>query len=280
MARDGDSPEERSVRRLFIPGSLANTVTLTGSDAHHLGYTLRARVGERCVVVDAERQVAAMEIVGFTADTVTLRLVEKLAADTEPPIRLTLVVCLLKSDNMEFVVQKAVELGATKVQPLESENCVARYDEKKAAARRERWQRIADEAAKQCGRTALLTVAPILPFGEWITARPAEDGAAFFCYEKEQDATLGAFLSGTQSDAYTALIGPEWGFAPAESEAAIRAGVAAVTLGPRILRAETAAVAAMTIVQHVKGDLGNMPSPLGALCAGVQWTPREVAAEG
>ena len=70
------------MRRLFLPGKLADTVTLTGSDAHHLGYTLRARVGERCVVVDAERAVASMEIVGFTADTVTLRLVERLAALT------------------------------------------------------------------------------------------------------------------------------------------------------------------------------------------------------
>ena len=147
------------MRRLFLPGKLADTVTLTGSDAHHLGYTLRARVGERCVVVDAERAVASMEIVGFTADTVTLRLVERLAADTESPIRLTLAVCLLKSDKMDFVVQKAVELGAAKVQPLESENCVARYDGKKAEVRRERWQRIADEAVKQCGRTALLEVA-------------------------------------------------------------------------------------------------------------------------
>ena len=99
------------MRRLFIPGKLADTVTLSGNDAHHLGYTLRARVGERCVVVDSERQIASMEITGFTADTVTLRLVERLEADTEPPIRLTLAVCLLKADKMDFVVQKAVELN-------------------------------------------------------------------------------------------------------------------------------------------------------------------------
>ena len=257
MACDGDPQEGRGVRRLFLPGKLADTVTLTGSDAHHLGYTLRARVGERCVVVDAERAVASMEIVGFTADTVTLRLVERLAADTESPIRLTLAVCLLKSDKMEFVVQKAVELGAAKVQPLESENCVARYDGKKAEARRERWQRIADEAAKQCGRTALLEVAPILPFGEWLAARSEEGGAAFFCYEAEERKTLGAWLAETQDEAFTAVIGPEGGFSPVEAEQAKAADFAAVTLGPRILRAETAAVAALAIVQHVKGDLGN-----------------------
>lgn len=257
MARDGDSPEERSVRRLFIPGKLADTVTLSGNDAHHLGYTLRARVGERCVVVDSERQIASMEITGFTADTITLRLVERLEADTEPPIRLTLAVCLLKSDKMEFVVQKAVELGAAKVQPIESENCVARYDGKKVEARRERWQRIADEAAKQCGRTALLTVTPILSLGDWLTKRPPEDGAAFFCYEAEEKNTLGVWLAGQNGDAYTALIGPEGGFTPAEAKQAKAAGVFAVTLGPRILRAETAAVATLAIVQHIKGDLGN-----------------------
>jgi len=245
------------VRRLFIPEKLADTVTLSGSDAHHLGYTLRARVGERYVVVDSERQIASMEIAGFTADTVTLRLVERLEADTDSPIRLTLAVCLLKSDKMEFVVQKAVELGAAKVQPVESENCVARYDGKKAEARRERWQRIADEAAKQCGRTALLTVAPILSLGDWLTNRPPEDGAAFFCYEAEEKNTLGTWLADQNAKAYTALIGPEGGFTPAEAEQAKAVGVAVVTLGPRILRAETAAVAALAIVQHIKGDLGN-----------------------
>lgn len=245
------------MRRLFIPGRLADTVTLSGSDAHHLGYTLRARVGERCVVVDPERQVASMEIAGFTADTVTLRLVKKLEADTESPIRLTLAICLLKSDKMDFVVQKAVELGVVKVQPVESENCVARYDEKKAEARRKRWQRIADEAAKQCGRTALLTVAPILTFDEWITKRPSEDGAAFFCYEAEKKDALGAWLAKQNAEACTALIGPEGGFTPAEAEQAKAAGIAAVTLGPRILRAETAAIATLAVVQHIKGDLGN-----------------------
>ena len=251
------------MRRLFIPGKLADTVTLSGSDAHHLGYTLRARVGERYVVVDSERQIASMEIAGFTADTVTLRLVERLEADTDSPIRLTLAVCLLKSDKMEFVVQKAVELGAAKVQPIESENCVARYDGKKAEARRERWQRIADEAAKQCGRTALLTVSPIFSFDEWIKKRPTEDDAAFFCYEAEEKNTLGAWLAEQDKGAYTALIGPEGGFTPAEAKQAKAAGIAAVTLGPRILRAETAAVATMAIVQHIKGDLGNAKRPKG-----------------
>ncbi len=245
------------MRRLFISGKLADTVTLNGSDAHHVGYTLRSRVGERIVVVDEARQVAVMEVTGFTADTVTLRLAERIEADTESPVRLTLAMCLPKSDKMDFIVQKAVELGAVRVRPLESENCVARYDGKKAEARRERWQRIADEAAKQCGRTALLEVSPISPLSVWISHRAPEDGAAFFCYESEGETGLGDWLEGRTDEAYTALIGPEGGFSPAEAEAAKKAGLTAVTLGPRILRAETAAMATLAILQHIKGDLGN-----------------------
>lgn len=252
------------MRRLFIPGLLSETVTLTGGDARHLGYTLRARAGERCVVVDAARAAASMEITGFTRDTVTLRLVERLAADTEPSVRVTLAMCLPKADKMDFIVQKAVELGASRVQPLASARSVVRYDEKKSAARREKWQRVADEAAKQCARSALLEVEPIRPLSAWLSARRAEDGAAFFCCERETRRTLGDWLRRAAGADYTALVGPEGGFSEEEAEAARRAGLAPVTLGPRILRAETAALAALAVVQYEKGDLGARRGGEGA----------------
>ena len=94
--------------------------------------------------------------------------------------------------------------------------------------------------------------------GDWLTKRPPEDGAAFFCYEAEEKNTLGAWLAEQNGDSYTALIGPEGGFTPAEAEQAKAAGVFAVTLGPRILRAETAAIATLAVVQHIKGDLGRV----------------------
>ena len=247
------------MRRFFLPGTLEETVTLTGADAHHLGFTLRARAGDRVIVVDAARQVAVMEAAAFTADTVTLRLVERLRADTEPPVALTLAMCLPKGDKMDFIVQKAVELGATAVQPLAAANCVVRYDAKKAAARREKWQRVADEAAKQCGRTALLAVAPVRPLAAWLEeiAAAGAAGRVFMAYERETERPLKEWLRRTAPDDITALVGPEGGFAPAEAERARALGVATVSLGPRVLRAETAAVAVLAIAQYERGDLGG-----------------------
>ena len=99
------------MRRLFYKGILADTIEIGGADAHHLMHVMRAKPGQEVIVVDDENQVARMEMTAFTSDTVTMKLVERLNADTESPIRLVLAVCLLKADKMDFVVQKAVELA-------------------------------------------------------------------------------------------------------------------------------------------------------------------------
>ncbi|MGP1366974.1 MAG: 16S rRNA (uracil(1498)-N(3))-methyltransferase [Schwartzia sp. (in: firmicutes)] len=243
------------MRRLFLPGSISDVVCLTGQDAHHVGYTLRAKVGDLIVAVGEDRQVAEMEVTAFTKDTVTLRRRAFLAAYTEPPVDAGLAVCLLKGDKMSFVVQKAVELGAAFIQPLRSENCVVRYDEKKSAARCERWQRVAEEAAKQCGRTMIPTVEPIRDLTAWLADVSPEAGL-FLLYEREQHSSLRTWLKSQAGGCYTALIGPEGGFTPEEASVAQAAGAVSVTMGPRILRAETAALAALAAVMYEKGDWG------------------------
>ena len=244
------------MRRLFLPGPILDTVCLTGSDAHHVGYTLRAKAGDILVAVGADRQVAEMEVVSFTKDTVTLRRRAFLAADTEPPVEVGLGICLLKGEKMDFVVQKAVELGVAFIQPLRSENCVVRYDENKGATRRERWQRVAEEAAKQCGRTMVPTVEPIRALKEWLMNFPLEAGL-FLLYEREERASLRSWLRSQEGRRYIALVGPEGGFTPEEAATAQAAGAVSVTLGPRILRAETAALAALAAVMYEKGDWGT-----------------------
>lgn len=270
------------MRRLFYKGALADTIEITGSDAHHLMHVMRAKAGDEVVVVDDSGAVARMAMVAFSETAVTLELRERLAADTESSLELVIAQCLLKADKMDFVVQKAVELGATGVMPIASTNCVVRYDAKKAAARRDRWQKIADEAAKQCGRTALLTVAPVTTMADFIAAQscvssadvngPATSTATseadaktfsdrpalIFCYENETNESIKTVLQalktrGTQK--IIVVIGPEGGFTLAEAEALVGAGAHSVTLGRRILRAETAAVAALTVVQYESGDL-------------------------
>ncbi len=245
------------MRRLFYKGTLAAVIEITGDDAHHLMHVMRAKEGQEVIVVDAENQVARMAMSAFREGAVTLTLQERLAADTESPIALVLAQCLLKADKMDLVVQKAVELGAVGVIPVRSQNCVVRYDAKKAAARRGRWQKIADEAAKQCGRTALLSVAAVTDLNDFLqqNAASAETELIFF-YENEQDQTVKSYLSQVQAKRIVLLVGPEGGFSLDEAAAVAAASGHSVTLGPRILRAETAALTALAVVQYEKGDLG------------------------
>ena len=245
------------MRRLFYKGLLQDTIEITGADAHHLMHVMRARPGQEIIVVDDENQVARMEMTAFCETAVTLTLRERLAADTESPIQLVLAQCLLKADKMDFVVQKAVELGAVGVVPVRSQNCVVRYDAKKAAGRRDRWQKIADEAAKQCGRTALLSVEPVTDIEDFLQQEAANaDTELIFCYENEQDQTVKDYLSQVTAKRIVLLIGPEGGFSLDVAAAVAEAGGHSVTLGPRILRAETAALAALAVAQYAKGDLG------------------------
>jgi 16S rRNA (uracil1498-N3)-methyltransferase len=158
-------------------------------------------------------------------------------------LELTLVQCLLKSDKMDWIVQKAVELGTNKIQPLASRNCVAQYDGKKAKQRQERWQKIADEAAKQCGRTKLLQVEPIMGIKELLAKSGfGEDNPLYFCYENEEQKTIKEALTDSQAGKATVIIGPEGGFSDKEVALCVEKGCEMVSLGRRILRAETAAI--------------------------------------
>ncbi len=245
------------MRRLFYKGILKDTIEIKGTDAHHLLHVLRAKEGQELLVVDDENRTARMRMTAFSSDTVTLSLVEVLELDTESPIEISLAQCLLKADKMDFVVQKAVELGVKRILPIESRNCVVRYDDKKKEARRQRWQRVADEAAKQCGRSALAEVFGIVELAEFLAGiDSSDDMELLFCYENEVQHSMKEYLRQSSARHICLLIGPEGGFNPEEAELVEKAGGASVTMGPRILRAETAALAAISAVQYEKGDLG------------------------
>lgn len=249
------------MRRLFLTESLADEIAITGPDAHHLMHVLRARAGQHFLVVDAEGHMAEAEITAFSEKQVRMRRVADIEANTDSPVELVLAQCLPKADKMDFIVQKAVELGAVSVQPLRSANCVVKYDEAKAAARVGKWQKIADEAAKQCGRTRLLTVEPVRDLKVWLQGALAEERKAgtalLLCYENEQQQEIKAYLRRSGALRFIMIIGPEGGFTPQEAAFASSCGAVSVALGPRILRAETAALAALSVVQYEKGDLGG-----------------------
>ena len=244
------------MRRLFIPGELTDEIVITGADAHHLMHAMRAKAGQQFVVVDGSSHVGRVELVSFTAEEVTARLLERLEHNTESPLEIVLAQCLPKGDKMELIAQKAVELGITAIRPLKSRNSVVRYDEKKAAEKQKRWQKIVNEAAKQCGRTEIPEVLPVRGLSEWLREMELSEGdLMIFCYENEERRNLKECLRGLKVRRVVLLIGPEGGFSLEEAEAVLKKGAAGVSLGPRILRAETAAIAAMSIIQYELGDI-------------------------
>ena len=247
------------MRQVCYPGELTETIAITGGDAHHLAHVMRAQIGDVITVVDAAGQAAEMAVTALTRDAVHLRMKRVLPAETADR-EVILVQALLKGEKMDFVVQKAAELGTACVCPIVTEHVVVRYDAKKAAAKAARWQKIADEAAKQCGRRTLMRVAPVVSLTE-LLRDPAYIGAAdtatVFCYEQEERQSMRTVLRGTEARRVTLIVGAEGGFSPAEAAAVTAAGGQSVSLGHRILRAETASLTALAVTQYELGNLGK-----------------------
>ena len=245
------------MRQVFYSSTLTEEIVITGGDAHHLAHVMRTQIDDVITVVDAEGQAAEMVVTALTRDAVHFRMQRVLPAETAGR-EVILVQALLKGEKMDFIVQKAAELGAVCMRPIVTEHVVVRYDAKKAAAKAARWQKIADEAAKQCGRRSLMTVAPIVSLAE-LLQDPAYIGAAdtvtVFCYEQEERQSMRTVLRGTEARRVTLIVGAEGGFSPAEAAALTAAGGQSVSLGHRILRAETASLTALAVTQY---ELGNL----------------------
>ncbi|WP_110953319.1 16S rRNA (uracil(1498)-N(3))-methyltransferase [Anaerosinus massiliensis] len=244
------------MRRFFIQVPLQDKITISGDDAHHIIHVLRYKIGQNFIVVDVNGKIAETEIIEIENDILTLQIVSILEENTEAPIEVTLAQCLPKSDKMDFIVQKAVELGVSRIIPVISQNCVVKYDDAKKEARRKKWQKIAIEAAKQCGRTILPTVSPIMQLKQ-LQLELQQDTIAFMCYEGQADAAIKSLLTTTEAKKFLILIGPEGGFTQNEVTDCKEFGVRVVTMGPRILRTETASLAAISMVMYQNGDLGG-----------------------
>ena len=245
------------MRRLFYAGALAEEIEITGGDAHHLVRVMRAQSGDEVIVAGGDGRAARMAICGIERDRVHLRRMAYLPQAETRNAEVILIQALLKGEKMDFIVQKAVELGAAALYPVETEHVVVRYDAKKAAAKAVRWQKIADEAAKQCGRQALMPVAAIAPLSALLRNPElfgAPGTAVVFCYEGEREQSLRTVLRSVDARRIVLIVGAEGGFSPAEAAAIQAAGAQSVSLGQLILRAETAALSAVAVTQY---ELGN-----------------------
>lgn len=239
--------------RFFVDGPPeGGVIRLRGEDAHHAGRVLRLRPGESVTLCDGRGTDYECTVETVSGDAVACRVQRSAASRTEPLQRLVLFMALPKADKMDFIVQKAVELGVSEIVPVLSKNCVSRPErtEKKV----ERWRRIAAEAAKQCGRGVLPAVRGVLPLKEAVE-QAARCETALLLYENEQQTGLRAALAGGVGKTVSLLVGPEGGFTPEEATAAQAAGLTSVSLGPRILRCETAPLAALAAVLYAGGNM-------------------------
>lgn len=244
--------------RFFIsPAQIhGQQVVLEGEQARQLSQVLRLRAPETITVLDNRGWEYEIRLEAISSERVIGAVAARRAVTAEPAAHITLYQSMLKKDNFEWVLQKGTELGITAFVPVISQRSIVRQQALKQN-KAERWQRILIEAAEQCGRGRLPALHAPLGFDEALDAAQESD-LALIPWEEEQGQGLLPLLRQRPSPprAIALFIGPEGGYAPAEVEAAQAAGVRAVTLGPRILRAETAAVAAAALILGELGEMG------------------------
>ncbi|MBR3494453.1 MAG: 16S rRNA (uracil(1498)-N(3))-methyltransferase [Clostridia bacterium] len=228
-------------------------VPLTPEDAHHACQVLRMQPGETAELLSGGARFLA-EAVSIGPKEAVFRVLEPLPS-TEPALRVTLFQGLPKADKMDWIVQKAVELGAAAVVPVAMERCVVKLDRKDAARRQERWQRIAREACKQSGRCEEPAVGLPLTLGA-LCAELRSFEAAVVPWEEAQGLSLPRFRAEhPEVRRLAVVIGPEGGIAPREIDVLREAGALPVTLGPRILRTETAGLASLAALMALWGEM-------------------------
>jgi len=243
--------------RFFLPSGQIhdNRGTIDGQELEHLRKVLRLKPGDRITVFDDtgwEHEAVIRSVAGAQGE---IEIVRSYQAQRESPLHLTLAVGLTKGDKIDLVVEKATEPGVQKIIPFASTHAVPKLDERKIAARTERWRKIALSATKQCGRTQVPEILPLMRF-EDLLAGAQPEAAKLLCWEKESEQSLRqAHEKLRDVKALLVAVGPEGGFSPIEAELARQHGFEQVHLGRRILRAETAAITALSLVQLLWGDL-------------------------
>jgi len=252
--------------RLFIPPhKLALRVVLDGAECHYLVHVLRLRPGSAVTLLDGEGRQAEAQVSAVREAQVELTVAQIAQAPTERP-RLLLLCGLLKGDKQDFVMQKATELGTSRIVPVACERSVPQLASERAEQKRRRWVEIARHAAQQCRRPEVPQIALPLPFAQ---ALAEAEGQKLLLYEGSAP-PLGQVLesfgqsdSGSAQPVVSVLVGPEGGLSDSEVKAAQAAGFASVSLGPLILRAETAVVAALAVVGY---HLHCQGAPLAKSC--------------
>jgi 16S rRNA (uracil1498-N3)-methyltransferase len=226
----------------LVPGSV---VDLPDAVAHHL-HVVRQQAGDELVLFNGDGGQARARLVEIGKRRASAEVLALDAVDVELPFRVTLAQGLPEGTKMDWIVEKAVELGATGIVPLAAQRSVVRLSGERADKRRAHWQGVVVSASEQCGRNRLAAVQPIQEFQRWLGQDA--DGGVRILLSPRADASLAAWTRATPARDVTLLVGPEGGFTDQEEDAARAAGALALSMGPRVLRTETAGLAALAIL--------------------------------
>lgn len=241
--------------RLFVNARLrsGSDLILDADLARYVGKVLRFAAGGEVRVFNGDDGEFMATVERVTRSAVSLRVTAPVDTTTESPLKTHLVQGISRGERMDFVVQKATELGVKRITPVLTEYGVVKLDAKRAAKRRDHWQGVAQSACEQSGRVRPPLIDAVVSLNRWLGTRPRESDLDLVLDPRATDSLAGIAAPQTK---ICLLVGPEGGFSADEYEDAGAAGFRAVSLGPRILRTETAALAALAIAQARWGDLG------------------------
>lgn len=233
-----------------------NLVHITGEDVKHITKVLRLNVGDMVSVCAGEGQDYQVELTEVAKEVVRGQVISVQPSQGEPHTKVVLVQGLPKGDKLEYIIQKCTELGVHEIWPVVTQRTVVQLDEKKASQRQQRWQRVALEACKQAGRGIIPQVQPLQKWSQLWTKLP-QDALVILPWESAQGQHLKQVLEASAPGKTIYIcIGPEGGFEYGEVQMAESHGAHVVTLGSRILRTETAGMAALAMTMYQFGDLG------------------------
>ncbi len=247
------------MRRFFIEQSkiTSTKIFITGSDAAHIKKVLRMKSGDRIGLFDGRGFEYEARIDNLLAGNIEVSITKRFLSASESPVQIIVAQALLKDKKMDNLTRQLTEIGITKLIPFTSIRSVPRPDKKRLSERRKRWGKIAIEALKQCRRGHVTEIGETITFNDVIKIDDECDLKIVF-WENESKPVSDAVqqVRDRHCRKILAILGPEGGFTEKEIEDARACGFVTASLGPRILRAETATVAACTILQYLFGDMG------------------------
>jgi 16S rRNA (uracil1498-N3)-methyltransferase len=229
-------------------------IAVEGTAANHITRVLRLRAGQPLTLFNGNGAEYAATILELHRDAVVVEVGQEQAMNRESPLPLTLAQGISRGGRMDWILQKATELGGSRIVPVFTERSVVRLDAKQAERKLQHWRAIAIAACEQCGRNTVPEIAPPTDVFEYLGHGVAPHTTRLLL-SPTSDVSMDEV--GVSTAGVTVLIGPEGGLTETEQEVALRSGFTSVRMGPRVLRTETAAIAALTILQHRFGDLGN-----------------------